>query len=56
MKKNEELRREVENKLNQFGGSYTIANFETVHKFAKKIEKLGYTVTKTSNNSYLIAR
>ena len=52
----EELRREVESKLNQFEGSYVIANFETVHKVAKKIENLGYTVTKTSENSYLIAR
>ena len=56
MNKTEELRKEVESKLNQFEGSYTIANFESVQKKKKKIIKLGYTVTKTSENSYLIAR
>ena len=56
MNKTEELRKEVEAKLNQFEGTYTIANFESVHTLAKKIIKLGYTVTKTSENSYLIAR
>ena len=56
MTRREELTREVEAKLNQFEGSYTIANFESVHTLAKKIIKLGYTVTKTSENSYLIAR
>ena len=56
MNKTEEFRKEVEAKLNQFEGSYTIANFESVHTLAKKINKLGYTVTKTRENSYLIAR
>ena len=36
MNKTEELRKEVEAKLNQFEGSYTIANFESVHTLAKK--------------------
>ena len=41
MTRREELTREVEAKLNQFEGSYTIANFESVHTLAKKIAKLG---------------
>jgi len=56
MTRREELTREVESKLNQFEGSYTIANFESVHTLAKKINKLGYIVTQTSENSYTISR
>jgi 5'-3' exonuclease len=57
-----ELRKEVEIKLNQAEelgrNSYTIAGFETVHSFAKKVSKLGYKVTphSTVKDSYQISR